>query len=557
MTYILRLLINRIDRTRQSLNFATAQNDSVSQKKFTIIKKGPHIKRSVLAQCKMTTSKKHVLMIDNYDSFTWNLYQYLNQSAYYGKVDVYRNDAIDIEAIETQIKPDLIFISPGPGHPSTDSGISKDVIDHFKGKLPIIGVCMGLQCIFEVFGGEVSYAGEIVHGKTATIKHDAKSMFNNVPQSVAVTRYHSLAGSLKSLPSCLEVTASTETTPEIIMGVRHKEYTIEAVQFHPESILTESGHIMIDNILSINGGKWTENNSVAPVATGKSILEKIYDKRQEDYQTIESLPGKTFDELQTYLSSGLAPKLINFYDRLKSTTSGGENIILSEFKRASPSKGVINMKANPVTQGLSYAKNGSSTISVLTERNWFKGSIDDLRLIRQAVDALPNRPAILRKEFIFNKYQILEARLNGADTVLLIVKMLSESLLSELYNYSLELGMVPLVEINNNQEMKVAISLSYKGNDNSKQEPLIIGVNNRNLMTFSVDLNTTTSLIDEIKTNDRKGDVLVLALSGITSTDDIVAYKKQGVDGFLIGESLMRAEEKGEADKFLHDLCTC
>lgn len=496
-------------------------------------------------------------MIDNYDSFTWNLYQYLNQSAYCDKVDVYRNDAIDIATIETKIKPDLIFISPGPGHPSTDSGISKAVIDHFKGKLPVIGVCMGLQCIFEVFGGEVSYAGEIVHGKTATIKHDAKGIFNNVPQSVAVTRYHSLAGSLKSLPSCLEVAATTETSPEIIMAVRHKEYTIEAVQFHPESILTESGHIMIDNILTITGGKWSEKNTAVPATSGKSILEKIYDKRQEDYKLIETLPGQSFEELRAYVSAGLAPKLINFYDRLKSTVTKEQNIILSEFKRASPSKGVINIKANPVVQGLSYAKNGSSTISVLTEPHWFKGSIDDLRLIRRAIDSVPNRPAILRKEFIFNKYQVLEARLNGADTVLLIVKMLSDSLLSELYNYSLELGMVPLVEINNAEELKTAIALSYAGNDNSKQEPLVIGVNNRNLMNFSVDLNTTSSLIDDIKTNDRQGDVLVLALSGITSTEDIVAYKKQGVDGFLIGESLMRAEERGEADKFLHALCNC
>merc|ERR1712080_256386 len=115
--------------------------------------------------------KKHVLMIDNYDSFTWNLYQYLCQSRFCRKVDVYRNDQISIETVENEIKPDIIFISPGPGHPSTDSGISRELIDHFKGKLPIFGVCMGQQCIFEVFGGEVAYAGEIVHGKTTTIKH--------------------------------------------------------------------------------------------------------------------------------------------------------------------------------------------------------------------------------------------------------------------------------------------------------------------------------------------------------------------------------------------------
>ena len=197
------------------------------------------------------SSKRHVLMIDNYDSFTWNLYQYLHQSPKCGKVDVYRNDKITISQIENEIKPDIIFISPGPGHPLTDSGISRDIIKYFLGKIPIFGVCMGQECIFDVFGGDVSYAGEIVHGKTTTIKHDGKGMFENVPQSVAVTRYHSLAGSSKSLPDVLEVTAVTETQPEVIMGVRHKKYTIEGVQFHPESILTESGQLMIDNLLGL------------------------------------------------------------------------------------------------------------------------------------------------------------------------------------------------------------------------------------------------------------------------------------------------------------------
>ena len=190
--------------------------------------------------------QKHVVMIDNYDSFTWNLYEYLCQAG--AEVSVYRNDKITLTEIEA-LSPDLILISPGPGHPKTDAGISRDVIEYFKGKLPIFGVCMGQQCIYEVFGGDVEYAGEIVHGKTSTITHDNKGMFKNVPQGVAVTRYHSLAGSAQSLPDVLEVTAQTENG--IIMGVRHKEYTIEGVQFHPESILTEEGHLMVKNILSL------------------------------------------------------------------------------------------------------------------------------------------------------------------------------------------------------------------------------------------------------------------------------------------------------------------
>ncbi|RLV94574.1 Multifunctional tryptophan biosynthesis protein [Spathaspora sp. JA1] len=510
----------------------------------------------------MTEAKRHVLMIDNYDSFTWNLYQFLHQSPKCGKVDVYRNDKIDIQAIE-KLNPDIIFISPGPGHPLTDSGISRDLIRHFKGKLPIFGVCMGQECIFDVFGGDVSYAGEIVHGKTTSITHDGKGFFANVPQSVAVTRYHSLAGSEQTLPDCLQVTAVTETSPKVIMGVRHKEYTIEAVQFHPESILTECGQLMIDNLLSVYGGTWEENDAITKgktISKSENILTKIYKQRQLDYQQIESLPGKSFQQLELELSLGVAPPVINFYDRLKLTQKQNQTIILSEFKRASPSKGDININAHPGTQALTYANNGCSAISVLTESTWFKGSLDDLTLIRKVIDLNQEsnyqRPAVLRKEFIFSKYQILEARLAGADTVLLIVKMLADAkLLQELYTYSISLGMVPLVEVNDLVELNQALGLTYNG-DNT--EPLIIGVNNRNLTTFDVDLNTTSSLVDQAKNSTRKGDVLVLALSGITTVEDVKKYKYEDhVDGFLIGESLMRAEEKGKAGEFLHDLCNC
>lgn len=501
--------------------------------------------------------KKHVLMIDNYDSFTWNLYQYLCQSRFCRKVDVYRNDEITIETVENKIKPDIIFISPGPGHPSTDSGISRDLIDHFKGKLPIFGVCMGQQCIFEVFGGEVAYAGEIVHGKTTTIKHDGKGMFQNVPQSVAVTRYHSLAGSLKSLPDCLEVTATTETEPLVIMGVRHKTYAIEGVQFHPESILTESGRIMIDNLLSLSGATWAECEQMGSGAVKKeNILTKIYKQRQADYEAIEAIPGRSLADLELTYSLSVAPALIDFYERMVSTKNAHQNVILSEFKRASPSKGNININAHPGKQALTYARYGCSAISVLTEPTWFKGSIEDMSLIRRVIDTISadgyKRPAVLRKEFIFSKYQILEARLAGADTVLLIVKMLNNAeLLAELYKFSWSLGMVPLVEVNDKRELEVALSLSHK----DTTEPLVIGVNNRNLTTFEVDLGTTTSLVEYAKNGrDRIGPVLVLALSGISSTSDVTNYKKEAVDGFLIGESLMRAEEAGKAGEFLQQL---
>lgn len=501
----------------------------------------------------MTETKRHVLMIDNYDSFTWNLYQYLSQSDKCGKVDVVRNDEISISGIEA-MNPDIIFISPGPGHPSTDAGICKDAIRHFAGIKPVFGVCMGQQCMYEVFGGDVGYAGEIMHGKTTTIKHDGIGMFENVPQSIAVTRYHSLAGHVQTLPDELEITATTETEVPIIMGVRHRKYTVEGVQFHPESILTQSGQLMIDNILSIHGGTWEENAKYHATFTPttkekKNILQRIYDQRKLDYEKIESLPGKSFGDLETTLQMGIAPPVINFYERLTKDNKG-LTPILAEFKRASPSKGDINITAHPAKQGLSYASNGCATISVLTEPNWFKGSLEDLELIRRVVDSQKNRPAILRKEFIFSKYQIAEARLAGADTVLLIVKMLEPDLLAQLYDYSLSLNMVPLVEVNDEKELTIAMQLGHVNVD-----PLVIGVNNRNLTTFDVDLNTTSSLVKHAKT---RSNVLVLALSGITSVEDVKKYKyEDGVDGFLIGESLMRAEEKGILGEYLHELTHC
>lgn len=496
-------------------------------------------------------------MIDNYDSFTWNLYQFLSQEG--ADVEVFRNDQITIEEIEAK-QPEIILISPGPGHPKTDSGISRDVIQHFKGKIPVFGVCMGQQCIYEVFGGNVEFAGEIVHGKTSTIEHDNKGMFKNVPQGIAITRYHSLAGSKQTLPDELEVTARTSNG--IIMGVRHKKYTVEGVQFHPESILTEEGHLMIRNILSVRGGYWDKqiedeetktsinNNSnekiiISNEKKSESILTKIFEQRKKDYELIMNQPGKSFEDLNKYYKLNLSPKLISFYDKLnKIINEKNEISILSEIKRASPSKGDINLQINSVDQALNYANSSKNiaAISVLTEPNWFKGSIEDLRLIRLAIDSIEDRPCILRKEFIFNKYQILEARLNGADTVLLIVKMLEFAKLKELYDYSLELGMEPLVEINNIDELKLAVELDCK----------IIGVNNRNLNNFNVDLNTTKLIKDSLIDNGGEKDRILISLSGINTKEDIADYKKSGINGFLIGEALMRKGDK--VGEFINEL---
>jgi anthranilate synthase / indole-3-glycerol phosphate synthase len=488
---------------------------------------------------------KHVLMIDNYDSFTWNLYEYICQEG--AKVSVYRNDKITLEEIET-INPDILFISPGPGHPKTDAGISRDAIDYFKGKLPIFGVCMGQQCIYEVFGGNVEYAGEIVHGKTSSITHDNKGMFKNVPQGVAVTRYHSLAGSNETLPCVLEVTAKTENG--IIMGVRHKEYAIEGVQFHPESILTEEGHLMIKNVLSMESPYWNESDKrsestiTSSIQPSASILDRIYTQRRKDIDIISSQPGNKFEDLETYYSLGLAPKIQNFYTKLSTLILNKEIAIICEIKRASPSKGDIDINANAALQASRYANAGVVAISVLTEPTWFKGSLVDLENVRKVIDNLSDRPCVLRKDFIFSQYQILEARLSGADTVLLIVKMLTENELIKLIEYSRSLDIEPLVEVNTADELKLAIKVGSK----------VIGVNNRNLKNFNVDLDTTTSVLSSVSV-DAKKDLVFLALSGISTKDDVKAYVDQNVYGFLIGESLMRKGDKvGEFIKELQDV---
>lgn len=186
-----------------------------------------------------------ILMIDNYDSFTFNLVQYLGELG--EEIKVFRNDKITIEEIEA-INPKHIVISPGPCTPN-EAGISMEVIRHFAGKIPILGVCLGHQSIGQVFGGNVIRAENLMHGKTSLIQHDGKRVFKNIPNPFTATRYHSLIVERASLPDCLEITAETEQGE--IMGLRHKEYAIEGLQFHPESILTEEGKQLLRNFLEI------------------------------------------------------------------------------------------------------------------------------------------------------------------------------------------------------------------------------------------------------------------------------------------------------------------
>jgi anthranilate synthase/aminodeoxychorismate synthase-like glutamine amidotransferase len=186
-----------------------------------------------------------LLLIDNYDSFTYNLFQYLCELGQ--DVKVVRNDKTTIKKIET-MAPERIVISPGPGTP-LDAGISIDAIRHFGPKLPILGVCLGHQCIGYAYGATVAGAGEIMHGKSSMIKHDGKGIFAGLPNPFKAIRYHSLAVMRDRLPDCLEVTA--ETDGGIIMGLRHRKYPTEGVQFHPESIMTDVGKDLLRNFLEM------------------------------------------------------------------------------------------------------------------------------------------------------------------------------------------------------------------------------------------------------------------------------------------------------------------
>ena len=189
-----------------------------------------------------------LLMIDNYDSFTYNIVQYLGELG--ADVQVYRNDAVTVEAIEA-MNPTQIVISPGPCTPDK-AGISTAVIDHFAGKIPLLGICLGHQSIGQVFGGNIVRAARVMHGKLSSIYHDGRGVFSTLSNPFTATRYHSLVIEADSLPDCLQVTAWTQDAAgerEEIMAVRHTSMAIQGVQFHPESILSEQGHQLLQNFL--------------------------------------------------------------------------------------------------------------------------------------------------------------------------------------------------------------------------------------------------------------------------------------------------------------------
>jgi anthranilate synthase/aminodeoxychorismate synthase-like glutamine amidotransferase len=192
-------------------------------------------------------SSAMVFVLDNYDSFTYNLVQYFGELG--ARVEVRRNDRVRIADVEA-MRPERIVISPGPCTPQ-DAGISIELIRHFAGKVPILGVCLGHQAIGEAFGGKVVRAPHLMHGKTSAVAHDGKTLFRDLPDPMMATRYHSLIVEEKSLPNILEISAWTteEDGTRTIMGLRHKDFEVEGVQFHPESVLTDAGKKLVANFL--------------------------------------------------------------------------------------------------------------------------------------------------------------------------------------------------------------------------------------------------------------------------------------------------------------------
>jgi anthranilate synthase/indole-3-glycerol phosphate synthase/phosphoribosylanthranilate isomerase len=350
----------------------------------------------------------------------------------------------------------------------------------------------------------------------------------------------------------------TATTSEsgVIMGIRHRSCTVEAVQYHPESVLSEGGREILGNFLKLRGGEWggvnawcgmvkedEDQSAAAPKAAGQAngsaslppapsvptILNKIHQQRLVDIEAAQKTPATTEANLQRSIALHAAPPVTPLLARLNQTLPA-HPAVMAEVKRASPSKGDIAPLTNAPEQAMRYALAGASVISVLTEPQWCKGALSDLLSVRTALASLPNRPALLRKDFILSTYQIDEARIHGADTVLLIVAMLDKAQLQKLYNYSVSLGMEPLVEVNNAEELGLALDIGSK----------VIGVNNRNLHDFKVDMQTTSRLADVLRERGRE-DVVLCALSGISSRSDVERYVVEGVKAVLVGEALMRA----------------
>ncbi|MDD4294161.1 MAG: anthranilate phosphoribosyltransferase [Candidatus Omnitrophica bacterium] len=338
-----------------------------------------------------------ILIIDNYDSFTYNVAQLVQSLGY--NVHVVRNDAITIEQIK-KLEPSHIIISPGPGGPK-DAGISCDVVKSFAGEIPILGVCLGHQCIVEVFGGKIVRAKNIVHGKTSKITHDNKGLFRGVPQNVDVVRYHSLCADFSNVPACLDVTAVSDNT---IMGVRHKEFHLCGIQFHPESICTQYGVKMIDNFFKFKISEPQKYRIINRISQGKDLGAK------DSYSVMdEIMSGEMTDsEIGMFLGAlavkGVSPvELTAFVNVMRDKSVSSRRIpgLLDTCGTGGDGKYTFNISTAAALlcgyAGIKVAKNGNRSVSSKS------GSYDFLSALGIKVDGdMPsNRTDILEKNFAF------------------------------------------------------------------------------------------------------------------------------------------------------------
>ncbi len=371
-----------------------------------------------------------ILIIDNYDSFTYNLYQYIG--VFQDDIRVIRNDKITVEEIE-EMDPERIILSPGPKSPK-DAGICLDVVKEFYDKKPMLGICLGHQCIGEAFGGNVSYAKALFHGKQSRITHEGTGLFQGIPSPIAVARYHSLAVQEEGLPE-------------------HKAKISE----------------------------------------------------QEMRRMAEEKKGGNHSFCHALKKPGIS--------------------IIGEFKQASPSLGKIVSKID-LTERMEKYSQSVDAVSCLTEEDYFLGNAEYLKRIRKMTE-LP----ILRKDFMIEPYQFYEAKVIGADAVLLIAAILDDVMMKDFYQLSRELGLDALVEVHDEREMERALKLDAE----------IIGVNNRNLKDFTISLDNTKRLS---KYMPRKK--IFVAESGIVSDEDVKFLKDCRVDAFLIGRAFMESENPKE-----------
>lgn len=478
--------------------------------------------RSFVRGAPLSDKKGSILLIDNYDSFTYNLYQLL---ARFGKVTVVRNDKISVEEAK-ELEPSHLVLGPGPCSPS-EAGVCNSLLTAFQGIIPILGVCLGSEVIVEHFGGKIDVCSEIKHGKTSSLLHDGSGVFAGVAQGVTAVRYHSLAAfpdDLKKNAPFLDVTSSAEDS-HIVMGVRHKKFAIEGVQFHPESILTDQGERMVSNFISWKEGIWPKG--VPP----SSILQQIVNSRRNDIMMAKETTSE--ETLRSMIPHFSAP--ISLLERI--VEQRPDVAIVAEIKRASPSKGMIAKDANASSLAQSYAACGVAGISVLTEPTYFKGSLEDLATSRRdverdSIEGKRPRPAFLRKDFIIDEYQLVEAAAYGADSVLLIVAILTETQLSSLLTSSRKLGIEPLVEVADEYELDRALRVGAH----------LIGVNARDLHTFVVSTDAACRVIQagRVLSNEKKAPIVFVGLSGVKSHVDMNNYRRSGAHAALVGEHLMR-----------------